>query len=397
MLDRQPSPIDRIRGAHTESPRPIDVAVALGLAALSLVSFVGGATTIGPRDGVTVVLLLLESLPLMVRRRYPLEVFLVVVAASIAHIAILPSDQELQSGLGILVAMYTIGERLDRQASIPLAVLAGTMIAVLLVGRAGFPGVLQSLIQTELILGVAWLVGDTSRIRHLYTKALEERARLLDREREERTRRAVLEERERIARELHDVVAHHVSVMVIQAGGASNAIDRRPDQARTALTAIAAAGRQALTDMRRLVTMPGTGEAAEPMPGLGQLDMLLDEVRLAGLPVEVTIRGEPRVLDPGLDLSAYRIIQEGLTNSLKHAAGGTARATVDYATDALEITVEDERGRGSTPLLEPDHEGRGLVGMRERVAMFRGTLDAGPTPSGFRIVARLPVADGGTS
>jgi signal transduction histidine kinase len=395
MLDWQPSTFDRRRRAHTESPRPIDVAVALGLAALSLVAFVGGATTIGPRDGVTVVLLLLESLPLVLRRRYPLEVFLVIVAATIAHIAILPSDQELQAGLGILVAMYTIGERLDRQASIPLAVLAGTVIAVLLIGRGGIPLGLQSLIQTELILGVAWLVGDTSRIRHLYTRALEERARLLDREREERTRRAVLEERERIARELHDVVAHHVSVMVIQAGGASSAIDRRPDQARTALTAIATAGRQALTDMRRLVTMPGTGEAAEPMPGLAQLDALVDEVRSAGLPVELTVQGEPRVLDPGLDLSAYRILQEGLTNSLKHAGAGKARATVRYATDALEITVEDERGSGNTPPLEPDHEGRGLLGMRERVAMFRGTLDAGPTPTGFRIFARLPVVDGG--
>jgi signal transduction histidine kinase len=394
MLDRGPSTIDRMRRAHTESPRPIDVAVALGLLALSLVAFVGGATTIGPGAGITVVLLLLESLPLVIRRRYPLEVFLIVVAATITHIAILPSDQELQAGLGILVAMYTIGERLDRQASIPLAVLAGTLVAVLLIGRGGIPQGLQSLIQTELILGVAWLVGDTSRIRHLYTRSVEERAVLLDREREERTRRAVLEERERIARELHDVVAHHVSVMVIQAGGASSVIERHPDQARTALLAIASAGRQALTDMRRLVTMPGASEAAEPMPGLGQLDALVNEVRSAGLHVELTIEGEPRVLDPGLDLSAYRILQEGLTNSLKHAGSGTAKATVRYATDALEITVEDERGSGNAQPLEPDHEGRGLLGMRERVAMFRGTLDAGPTPTGFRIFARLPVADG---
>ena len=147
-----------------------------------------------------------------------------------------------KTGLGILVAMYTIGERLDRQLSLPLAALAGTILGVLLVARGGLPQSLQSVIQTEVIIAVAWLVGDAARIRGLYTDALEERTRLLDREREGRAQRAVLEERERIARELHDVVGHHVSVIVVQSGGALSALDQRPEQARAALEAIGTAG-----------------------------------------------------------------------------------------------------------------------------------------------------------
>ena len=149
-------------------------------------------------------------------------------------------------------------------------------------------------------------------------------------------------------------------------------------------------GRQALTDMRRLVGVPGEGEETAPLPRLEQLDSLLEEVRSAGLAVELTVEGDRRRLDPGLELSAYRIIQEGLTNSLKHAGGGRTTATVRYGADALEITIEDERGPGSPPALEPAHEGRGLMGMRERVAMFRGTFDAQRTSTGFRVAARLP-------
>lgn len=390
MNVRQPPRIDEMWHATTDPVRPVDLVIALGLAALSLVAFVSGAPDVGPPGVLTGTLLLLESLPLIVRRRYPLEVFLIVVSATIVHIAALPEGQELSAGLGVLVALYTVGERLDRRASLPLTVLAGAILGVLLIVRGTFPASLQSLIQTELILGVAWLVGDTARVRRLFTRALEEQTRLLEREREERARRAVLEERERIARELHDVVAHHVSVIVIQSGGALRAIDEHPADARSALEAIAMTGRQALTDMRRLVGAPGEGEESAPLPRLEQLDSLLEEVRSAGLAVELTVEGHRRRLDPGLELSAYRIIQEGLTNSLKHAGGGQTTATVRYAAEALEITIEDVRGPGFQPALEPAHEGRGLMGMRERVAMFRGTFDAQRTSTGFRVAARLP-------
>jgi signal transduction histidine kinase len=392
MLDRYLPRTDGAWHPATEPVRAVDVAIAIGLAALSLAALVGGAPDVGPPTAVTAGLLLLQSLPLIARRRFPLEVFLIVVAATIAHVAILPEGTVLNAGLGVLVAFYTLGERLDRQASVPLAALAGTILGLLMISRGGFPAALQGVIQTELILGVALLVGDASRIRRLYTAAIEDRARLVEQEREERTRRAVLEERQRIARELHDVIAHHVTVIVIQAGGASRAVDKRPADVRSALDAIAATGRQALTDMRRLVGFTAETDAAPP-PRLDELDSLLHQVQSAGLAVDLSIEGEQRRLDPGLELSAYRIIQEGLTNSLKHSGGGRAVATVRYETDALEITIEDHRGHGPAPRVEPAHDGRGLLGMRERVALFGGTFTAGPTTSGFRVAARLPLDD----
>ena len=388
---------NRIGRAVSANGLLVDTVVALSLAALSLLAFASGARDVGPAGAVTVVLLLLESLPLILRRRYPLAVVLLVVGATIVHIVVTPEEQELSAGLGVLVALYTAGERLDRRTSVAVLAVTGAVAAALFNGRAGFTGSLQSLIQTELIFGVAWLVGDISRVRGLYTQTLELQTQLLEREREERARRAVLEERQRIARELHDVVAHHVSVIVIQAGGARQAMERRPAEARTALEAIESTGRQALTEMRRFLGILGEGQMQEPMPGLDRLDDLLEHVRSAGLPVELTVQGEPRPLDPGLELSAYRIIQEGLTNSLKHAGGGRARVTVRFQPNALEIAIEDERKAGTSPEVEPAHDGRGLVGMRERVAMFRGTFAAQPTTTGFRVTARLPVEDTGSA
>lgn len=266
------------------------------------------------------------------------------------------------------------------------------IFAILLIGRGGIPAVLQSLIQTELILGVAWLVGDAARIRGLYAASIEEQNRLAEREREERTRRAILEERERIARELHDIVTHHVSVIVIQAGGGLRALARRPNDTQGALEAIATTGRQALTDMRRMLGMLGEAEAQEPMPGLDRLPELIEQVGSAGLAIESSIDGHPRVLDPGLELSAYRIIQESLTNSLKHGAE-RARVTVRYEPELLAIAIEDVRGSDRVKVVEPSHVGRGLVGMRERVAMLRGTFAAGATTTGFQVTATFPTDD----
>jgi signal transduction histidine kinase len=384
--------MERIGDPIREPVKPVDVIVALGLAGLSMVALVGGAPDVGSPGPLTVALLLLQSLPLIARRPFPLEVMLVVVSATIVQIALVPAGQEFQAGLGVLVAVYTIGERLDRRTSLALTLLAGVILGILIAAKGGLPASLQGLIQTELILGVAWLVGDAARIRRLYTQTLEERAALIERERDERTRRGILEERERISRELHDIVSHHVSVMVIQAGGGARAVDRRPDEARTAFEAIAATGRQALADMRRMLGALGDAVSPEPMPGLDRLDDLLDQVRSAGLDVALTVEGEARRLDPGLELTAYRIIQEGLTNSLKHA-GGRARLLIAYSPRELAITIDDERAPTPTAPVEPTHEGRGLVGMRERVSMFRGTFTAGRTETGFRVTTRLPIGD----
>jgi signal transduction histidine kinase len=369
----------------------IDVAIAAGLTLLSLVALFAGAPDLGPEGAANVALLLLQSVPLAIRRLLPIPVFVIVFGAIIVQMILLPAGAELRSGGGPLVALYTIGERLERRVAVPLTLGTLVVIGALFVARAPMPEGLQPLIQTELFFAAAWFIGDSVRIRRLYTLNLEETAALLEREREDRARRAVAEERERIARELHDAVTHHVSVIVIQAGGALRALDQRPSDAREALQAIDQTGRQALTDMRRMLGILGEAESQEPMPGLERLGDLLEQVRSAGLAVELSIEGKPRALDPGLELSAFRIIQEGLTNSLKHAGGGRARVTVRYGPAALEISVDDERGRGEPAALEPEHDGRGLIGMRERVAMFRGTFEAQPTPTGFRVQARLPL------
>jgi signal transduction histidine kinase len=352
---------------------------------------------VGPPGPLTAALLLLESLPLVLRRRFPIAVVLLIVAATVAHVAIVAEGAELRAGLGVLVALYTAGERIERRLSIGILAATMAVVALQLAAREGLPNVLQGLIQTELIFGVAWLLGIASRMRGVYTRTLEEQTRLLAREREERALRAVMEERERIARELHDAVTHHVSVIVIQAGGALRAMDRRPEDARAALQAIDATGRQALTDMRRMLGIlgdaDGVGDSAEPMPGLDRLGDLIEQVRSAGLAVELSVQGNRRRLDPGLELSAYRIIQEGLTNSLKHAGGGRAHVTLTYGADTLELAIDDERGAAAPEPMEPEHAGRGLLGMRERVALFRGSFDARPTPIGFLVTATLPLGE----
>jgi signal transduction histidine kinase len=389
MTDRE----GRGRAPLSTSHLAVDVGLAVALAALGVLAFVSGSARVDAPPAVVVPVLLLESLPIALRRRYPVGVLLTVVAATAVHILLQVPGEEIPNGLGVLVALYTVGERVDRRTSLGLLGLTSASVAVLIVARTPMPDGLPQLVQTVVACGVAWLVGDAVRTRGLYTAAVEERAALLERERSERARLAVLEERERIARELHDAVAHHVSVVIIQAGAGLEAIDRRPADARAALEAIDTSGRQALTDMRRMLAMLGDG-SVEPRPGLDRLGDVVEQVRAAGLAVELSIRGERAALDPELEASAYRIIQESLTNSLKHAGGGgRAHVTVRYEPQTLVISVEDERGAGVTPPLEPAHDGRGLAGMRERVALFRGTLAAGPTARGYRVSAELPIGD----
>ena len=381
------------RAPVSTSHLAVDAGLAVALAALGVLAFVSGSDRVDAPPAVVVPLLLLESLPIALRRRSPVAVLLVVVAASAAHIGLQAPGEEFPSGLGVLIGLYTVGERVERRISLGLLGLTSASVAALLVARTPMPDGLGQLIQTVVACGVAWLVGDAVRTRGLYTAAVEERAALLERERGERARLAVLEERERIARELHDAVAHHVSVVVIQAGAGLEALDRRPADARAALEAIDTSSRQALTDMRRMLAMLGDG-STEPRPGLDQLGDVVEQVRAAGLAVELSIHGERATLDPELEASAYRIIQESLTNSLKHAGGGgRARVVVRYEPGTLAITVEDERGTGVTPPVEPAHDGRGLAGMRERVALFRGTFAAGPTARGFRVSAELPIGN----
>ena len=369
----------------------IDATIAIALTGLSLFALGAGAPDVGASGPLNLALLLLQSVPLVVRRLFPIPVVLVIAGALLAQIALLQPGAELRGASGLLVALYTIGEQLERRVAVPLTAGIGVVMGAAMLNHVGLPEGLQGLIQTELFFFAAWFVGDGVRIRRLYTRALEEKASMLEHAREEEGKRAIAEERQRIARELHDAVTHHVSVVVIQAGAALRALDKRPADVRAALEAIDTTGRTALTDMRRMLGILGDGSTQSEMPGLDRLGDLIEQVRAAGLAVELSVEGDRRPLDAGLELSAYRIIQEGLTNSLKHAAGGRARVTIRYEPDTLEIAIDDERGTGDATHVEPSHQGRGLLGMRERVAMFRGSFSAQPTGSGFRVQARLPV------
>ncbi len=247
---------------------------------------------------------------------------------------------------------------------------------------------------------LAWVIGDSLRTRRAYYAQLEERAERLQREREAQAKAAVAAERARIARELHDVVAHNVSVMVVQADGAAYVLDASPDQAKQALSTISQTGRLALAEMRRLLGLlrasDDSGGEYVPQPGVDQLGDLVDQVRGAGLPVDFAVDGTPRPLSSGVELTAYRIVQEALTNTRKHG-GPDARATVHitYGDSELKMLIEDD-GRGAQHELYEeggaDGLGQGLIGMRERIAMVGGTLSTGPRPGGgFRISAELPL------
>ena len=399
---RRVSVVDAFRAAFRTNPLIFDALLAVSLMALGVVTLVAGARDVGSYDPLSVGLLLLQPLPLVVRRVVPITVLAVTLAMTLAHAFLALED--LSSGLPVLISVFTVAESYPRRRSGPAALTVGVAFFALIAIRGGIPVALGSVIQTELAVLAAWTLGTWARERQAYIGTVEERAALAERTREAEAQRAVAEERERIAREMHDVVTHHVSVIVIQAGAAERALERRPEDARGAVAAIAKTGRQALADMRTMLGILGPvrgrasdgSDAPEPMPGLDRLGELIESVRAAGLPVELSVSGERRQLHPGVELSAYRIIQEALTNTLKHAHGGRSHVTVRYGPADLELRVDDEGGSGSRDIAAAGH-GRGLIGMRERVAMFGGDFEAGPSPTGFRVAARLPLGTGGAA
>jgi signal transduction histidine kinase len=253
-----------------------------------------------------------------------------------------------------------------------------------------------------------WLAIALVRERRLRRRALDDRRRLLERERERAARTAVDAERARIAQELHDIVSHNVSLMIVQAGAAREVLAAMPGQAATALEAVEGAGRDTMTELRHLLGLlapspsgddPDAGPGADlsPQPGLGRLTSLVDRIAFAGLPVELRVVGEPRPLPAGVDLTAYRIVQEALTNALKHGDGGAAEVTVRYADRYLRVEVLNSGpsvlyGDRPAPPAEPDGAGRGLLGLRERVAVYGGDLDARRRlGGGYRVRARIPL------
>ena len=383
----------------TARPLLLDTAVAIGLTLLSVVTVLGGATDIGSAiGGIGFVFLLLETLPLAVRRIWPVPVWAVTLAATVGHFLVSAgSPSTIRATLGALIALFTVSDRYERRQSVWAFLITFSLVASIIVYRTGFPAGLGGLVQISVAVAVPWILGTWSRERRFYADLAEARAVAAEEQRDEEARRAVIEERERIARELHDIVAHNLSVIVVQAAAGVRAFSTQPARSLETLEAIDVTGREALGEMRRMLSLLGPtdgGTEPAPLPGLGNLDGLVDRVRAAGLDVDVRIDGEVRTINPAVDLSAYRIIQEALTNSIRHSGGKHADIRVAYMPAAIDIEVID--GGSGRPLghpIETPHRGRGLVGMRERVNLFGGEFDAGPRPGGgFRVAARIPIA-----
>ena len=334
------------------------------------------------------------TLPLLWRRRAPL----IVLVVTLGTVAIADSTYNIADRLsapfaGVLFAAYASGAYTNRRDGR----IAAAIIAVLIVLMAVSIGedVLGDAVFIGGILFAVWGAATVVRSRQELAEALAARTVELEHEREENAKLAVAEERARIARELHDVVAHNLSIMVVQAGAERRALgDERPDTTEV-LETIETTGRTAMAEMRRLLGMLRRSDdelALAPQPSLSHLGDLVAQVREAGLPVDLRVHGQPRPIAPGVDLSAYRIVQEALTNALKHAGPARARVIVRYGEHDLEIEIADD-GPGGTA--DPATGGHGLVGMRERVALFGGDLAAGRRRGGgYAVRARLPLTGG---
>jgi signal transduction histidine kinase len=372
-----------VAGKVRRSPRWV------GDGVLALLLVLPAATTVGENEPYPVALfiafVLLQTLPLAVRRYWPRAVFAITLWAALGN-ALLTDSPALP--VGVVVALYTVAAHCDRRTSLRAALATAVLLlpSILISPSGGDGGPL--LLPAAALLAIAWILGDNLRTRRAYLREVEDKADRLEREREENARRAAAEEQARIARELHDVIAHNVSVMVVQAAAAGDIFDSQPAKAREALASIENTGREALTELRRLLGAVRTDGTKVPQPGLGRLPALIDQVRAAGLHVELTTEGDERQLPLGIDLSAYRIVQEALTNTLKHADARRAEVVLRYADDELAIDVTDD-GRATATNGDAGH---GLIGMRERVSLYDGDLTAGPRPEGgFAISARFPL------
>lgn len=386
-------------------PTWVDTFWAVALLAVSALSVVnlnrvpGHHGTIAEGLAVAAVLGVVVAL----RRRFPEPMLLVALVVGLAQLVL--DIETTVSDFAMLVITYTVaavGARWASRLSLAVSLCAATVAQIRWPAeQASFAGHIALAVFQTVPFALAWVLGDSMRTRRAYFAQLEERAARLEKEREAQSKVAVAAERARIARELHDVVAHNVSVMVVQADGAAYVMDTAPDQARKALETISSTGRQALAEMRRLLGVLRTGEHQEsgeyvPQPDVEQIDDLVEQCRSSGLPVDFKVEGTPRPLPSGVELTAYRIVQEALTNTRKHGgpdAGASVRLV--YFDDGLGLLVEDDGKGAPHELYEEggaDGQGHGLIGMRERVGMVGGTLDAGPRPGGgFRISALLPL------
>jgi signal transduction histidine kinase len=339
---------------------------------------------------ITVPLIVGVVMPIVFRRKYPVLAAYLAVAIGIPH---------SMAGIGIgslvttCIALYTLVAYVNRRTAL-LYLAVNEVISLVQLPLQEQDSWVVGLIMTNLAWAFSWALGEFYGARRAYSAEVERRLRLLETERDQQARIAVAEERARIARELHDVVAHAVSVMVVQADGAAYAVHSQPELADRAIKTISSTGREALTELRRLLGVLRSEESGgerTPQPGTQSLSELAGRVRAVGLPVQLDIVGNVDDLPAGVGLGVYRIVQEALTNSLKHAGpGSSAEVRVERVGDRVDLSIVDNGHRASSALVGVSG-GNGLIGMRERALVFGGTLEAGPRPTGgWQVRASLP-------
>jgi signal transduction histidine kinase len=382
----------RVRALDPRIVDPLVAALLMGIGFLNLAYGKVDANHPHEIDALAYVLSIVGFGVLAFRTRAPKTVLAVSMAATTWFTIIEYPENGLV--LACLVGLYTVAALCPRRESLAAGGLVAA--AILMLTALGSQGLdAPNAVANLAIFGTAYAVGAYVRVRRAYTAALEERAEDAGRTRQQEAKQAVTDERLRIARELHDVVAHAMSVVAVQSGVAAHVIDQEPDEAKAMLQTINGMSREALAEMRRLLGVlrsegDAPGASLAPAPSLSDLDSLLASVTSTGVTLDVVADGEPRPLAPGLDLAAYRVVQEALTNVVRHAGPATVAVHITYGADALEIEIRDD-GRGTAALASSPAGGHGLMGMRERVELYGGTVSAGPRPGGgFEVAATLP-------
>jgi len=340
-------------------------------------------------------------IPLSFRRRYPVIVFCAVSLIAFGQWWV---GVTLVADVALLVAFYTVASRRPLWMALTAAVVLEFGVALAVERWGEHRSWLLIFVLLSGMVSTAAVLSIYARTRAAYLSQLRERADRLERERDQQAQLAAVAERARIAREMHDIVAHHLTVMIALSEGAAAAVPSSPERAVTAMTTVSATGREALADTRRLLGVlrePRGSERRAPQPDISRLDGLLEQIRTAGLPVTFTVSGDRQPLSAALQLTVYRLVQEALTNTLKHAGPGThARVLLSYAPEAVSVVVTDDglgamaSVGGSEAVTHSGMAGHGLAGMRERIAAWGGELTCGPSQSGgWRVVARLALAD----
>jgi signal transduction histidine kinase len=377
----------------TRLPRgeSLDRLVAAGLVVLGQVELWATNAIPGPK-GLTVPLSILIAGSVAVRRRWPFAVATFALVAFPVMLVVGGSQTSVAIGVAWMCAIYGLAVWTETRRFV---VGCGVLSIASILAQLRPHGTAGAAVTFIVVPGIAMLIARSAvRDRQLLAETLTARAELLEREQELRAHEAVAEERARIARELHDLVAHNVSVMVVQAGAERHALGDSQASTRDVLRSIEQAGRQALAEARRLLGMlrrDGDSQELEPQPNIDQIKFLVEQVQRAGLPVKIEVEGERVPLPAGVDLCAFRIVQEGLTNALKHAGPAHAEVLLRYAPGALDVEIRDD-GRGIAQA-NGDGAGHGLIGMRERVALYGGQLETGPREGGgFEVHAHLPLA-----